>query len=110
MPPAPTKTVYLRKGMKFRALVGSTKGKGKGKSRGSRLQYEIHTGPCAVEMTTAQVLAFKDLLQTTPTVLAESPVEEPAPEPEPEDGTNDTVEDEDTDGKDTDADIEVAAE
>lgn len=98
MTPAPTKTVYLRKGLKFRALVGKLRSKGK--TKGGRLQYKVFTGPCAVEMTKAQVVAFKDLLQTTPSVLADVPVEETeAEEPEVADGRS---EGENSDSEDED--------
>ena len=79
MAPAPTRTVYLRKGMKFNAIV-SKKGKGK-------VQRTRHVGPCPVEMTEAQIVAFKDLLQTQPQTVVEGPQEEPE-EDETEDETD----------------------
>ncbi len=107
MPPAPTRTVYLRSGMKFRAYVGKNKGKGKGKVRP---KHVVLTGPCEVEMTETQILAFKDLLQTTPSVLADAPVEKiKAEEP---DGAGSRTEDEDSDSVDEaeDEDEAMAAE
>ncbi len=102
MSPASTQTVYLRKGLKFRALVGKLRSKGK--SKGGRLQYKTFIGPCAVEMTKAQVLSFKDLLQTTPSVLADAPVEKT--ETETEGAEPDDIED-DTGDEDSDAAIEL---
>jgi hypothetical protein len=62
--------------MKFNAVYPKTGRKGK-------FRREKFVGPCAVEMTEAQIVAFKDILQTAPQTLATEP-----PPPEPEDPGN----------------------
>ncbi len=77
MQPAPalkTKKVLLRKGMKFSAIVDRPRGEGKNRSKVKRKRF---VGPCEVEMTDAQIKAFKDLLQTGPHEVV---VVEPKPE------------------------------
>ncbi len=85
----PTRTVYLRKGMKFNAIVG------RGKGKGGKVQRKRHVGPCAVDMTEAQIVSFRDILQTQPQTIVEEPPRETESEPialrdetEPETETN----------------------
>jgi len=69
-----TKTVFLRKGMKFSAIVGRNKGEGKLRGKVKRKRF---VGPCEVEMTEDQIKNFGDLLQTQPQEVV---VREPEPE------------------------------
>jgi hypothetical protein len=91
-PAEKTRTVYLRKGMKFNAVFPKISKKG-------RFRRKKYVGPCQVEMTEAQIVAFGDLLQTTPQVLATEPVEPEPVEPESETEPKESEGDEDDETK-----------